>query len=34
VREGEAFGVATPVNRTLNGLIKLLEKKAPPSLHG
>jgi 2-dehydropantoate 2-reductase len=27
VREGEALGVATPVNRTLNALIKLLERK-------
>ena len=27
VREGEALGVATPVNRTLNALIKLLEQK-------
>jgi 2-dehydropantoate 2-reductase len=26
VREGEALGVATPVNRTLNALIKLLEQ--------
>jgi 2-dehydropantoate 2-reductase len=27
VREGEALGVATPVNRTLNAMIKLLERK-------
>jgi 2-dehydropantoate 2-reductase len=27
VREGEALGVPTPVNRTLNALIKLLEQK-------
>jgi 2-dehydropantoate 2-reductase len=26
VREGEALGVATPVNQTLNALIKLLEQ--------
>ena len=28
VREGEALGVATPVNRTLNALIKLLEQQS------
>jgi 2-dehydropantoate 2-reductase len=28
VREGEALGVATPVNRTLNALVKLLEQTA------
>jgi 2-dehydropantoate 2-reductase len=28
VREGEALGVATPVNRTLNALMKLAEQKA------
>jgi 2-dehydropantoate 2-reductase len=26
VREGEALGIATPVNRTLNALIKLVEQ--------
>lgn len=35
VREGETLGVATPVNRALNALIKLLEQRAlnpaPPS---
>jgi 2-dehydropantoate 2-reductase len=30
VREGEALGVATPVNRTLNALIKLLEQTDRP----
>jgi 2-dehydropantoate 2-reductase len=29
VREGEALGVAVPVNRTLNALIKLLEQSGP-----
>jgi 2-dehydropantoate 2-reductase len=29
VREGEALGVATPVNRTLNALVKLAESKVP-----
>jgi 2-dehydropantoate 2-reductase len=28
VREGEALGIATPVNRTLNALVKLAESKA------
>ena len=28
VREGETLGVATPVNRTLNALIKLLEQQS------
>ena len=28
VRQGDALGVATPVNRTLNALIKLVESKA------
>jgi 2-dehydropantoate 2-reductase len=28
VREGEALGIATPVNRTLNALMKLMERKA------
>jgi 2-dehydropantoate 2-reductase len=28
VREGEALGIATPVNRTLNALIKLAERRA------
>jgi 2-dehydropantoate 2-reductase len=28
VREGEALGIATPVNRTLNALVKLVEQKA------
>jgi 2-dehydropantoate 2-reductase len=27
VREGEALGIATPVNRTLNALVKLAEQK-------
>jgi 2-dehydropantoate 2-reductase len=27
VREGEALGIATPVNRTLNALMKLMERK-------
>jgi 2-dehydropantoate 2-reductase len=27
VREGEALGIATPVNRTLHALVKLLETK-------
>ena len=27
VREGEALGIATPVNRTLNALMKLAERK-------
>ena len=27
VREGEALGIATPVNRTLNALMKLMEQK-------
>ena len=26
VREGKALGIATPVNRTLNALMKLLEQ--------
>ena len=29
VRRGEALGVATPVNRTLHALVKLLEEAAP-----
>lgn len=29
VREGEALGVATPVNRTLHALVRLLETKNP-----
>jgi hypothetical protein len=28
VREGEALGIATPVNRTLNALVKLAESRA------
>jgi 2-dehydropantoate 2-reductase len=28
-QQGEALGVATPVNRTLNALIKLLEQAGP-----
>jgi 2-dehydropantoate 2-reductase len=28
VREGEAHGIATPVNRTLNALMKLLERRS------
>jgi len=28
VRQGEALGIATPVNRTLNALVKLAEQKA------
>jgi 2-dehydropantoate 2-reductase len=31
VRQGEALGVATPVNRTLNALVKLAESKASAS---
>jgi 2-dehydropantoate 2-reductase len=34
VREGEALGVATPVNRTLNALIKLLERPGPAASGG
>jgi 2-dehydropantoate 2-reductase len=34
VREGEALGVATPVNRTLNALIKLLERTRPGARDG
>ena len=29
VRRGEALGIATPVNRALHALVKLLESKAP-----
>jgi 2-dehydropantoate 2-reductase len=28
-REGEALGIATPVNRTLHALVRLLETKKP-----
>ena len=28
-REGEALGVATPVNRTLHALVRLREQKSP-----
>jgi 2-dehydropantoate 2-reductase len=31
VREGEALGIATPVNRTLAGMMRLLERTKPPS---
>jgi 2-dehydropantoate 2-reductase len=31
VREGEALGIATPVNRTLNALMKLAERRSPSS---
>jgi len=34
VREGEVLGVATPVNRTLNALIKLLEQTRPGARDG
>jgi len=29
VRKGESLGIATPVNRVLHSLVKLLESKAP-----
>jgi len=31
VRTGEALGIATPVNRALDALVKLLERRAAPS---
>ena len=30
-REGDARGIGVPVNRTLNALMKLLERRAPPT---